>query len=362
VKWLFFGLVFLLLPSVVCAQVVVNEVYPNPQTGESEWVELYNSGSDLVELSSWQLWDEKSSASLIHQFEQDVFLEGQALLVIELQSVLNNSGDAVNLKNDQGQVVDSLAYSSAEKGISWAKNPSNFSEVFETEPTRGQANLTPSPSPTPTPNSQSFAPELSEIVACPSENSEWVELFNPHQTSINLTGFFLRDDKSQVWLFTDEQLASQDYLAIELTNVLNNSGDSVRLISPDNQLIDSFSYQDCLAEKSWIKENGTWQQTEIITKEAANIASVSNQSTSQPTASAAGEVRSAAPPAASNFIYPAGVLKPKLEHQLFDFPSRENLVFHDPPKLEKGALSVIMSSLLLLIPGWVYVKNKQQSF
>ena len=199
-------LAFLLFPTTVAAQVIVNEIYPNPETVEQEWVELWNGGSSEISLSGWELWDQQSSPSLLHQFNNTIAAD--EFFVITLQSVLNNSGDSVILKDSNGVEIDRLDYSSSTKGKSWSRNPDNLGEVVLTAPTQGTTNSIPTPSPTPVINN-SPPPALSEVMACPDSGNEWIELFNPHHQTVNLAGFALHDNKSQVALLENETLGSQ---------------------------------------------------------------------------------------------------------------------------------------------------------
>jgi len=361
--FIFIWFLVMLFPRVVSAAVVVNEVYPQPNTGEPEWVELLNDGDSAVDLDGWQLWDELSSANKIHQFS-DVSIEPSGFVVVELQNVLNNGGDGVVLKNELGEQIDQLTYSSSTKSLSWARNPDDFGEVFASEPTKNAANLAPTPN-----ANQTLSPSLTEIMACPADGTEWVELFNPHNEKINLTGLTLHDDKNQIWSFADQLLDPHQYLAVDLKNVLNNGGDSVSLFSADNQLIESFNYDECDASQSWAKRDNNWEQTNLITKNAANLfandpsinSALSGSSIEPaPESTVAGAVAQALE--TGQFLYPPSVLKPKLNYRQNPYPPANNIVFSDPPRLEKGALSVIMGSLLLLIPSWSYVKTKQQHF
>ena len=65
--------IFLLLPSVVFGQVVINEIYYDVcgkdscggNKGEesyNEWVEIYNAGEEAVNLKEWQIKDASSPA------------------------------------------------------------------------------------------------------------------------------------------------------------------------------------------------------------------------------------------------------------------------------------------------------------
>ena len=361
----------------VQAQVVINELYPNPNTNEDEWIELYNNNEQVTDLAGWELWDQLSTPSKTFSFTAETKLNSQEFLIIPLINKLNNGGDIVILKDANGQEINRLEYTDSTKGKSWARDPTNLTEIFLTEPTKGEAN------PEPTSSGAAYNginPELSEVMVCPADSDEWIELYNPHDQSINLVDFSLRDNKAVIYSFTDEIIDDQKWLTIDLHNVLNNGGDTVTLISPDNQIVESFSYTTCQDSASWVKGAGEWEQTEIITKNAANIFSLDpsptasatnnsiNNSTNDITNNSANNltITENSPAVLSaftdDFHYPLTVLKPKLTYDKSQFFAQDNVVFLQSPALEKGAFSVIMGSLLLLIPGLIYVKNRQQNF
>jgi hypothetical protein len=251
-----FALVFLLSSqtSVVQAQVIINELYPNPNTDESEWAELRNAGGSPVDLTGWQLWDELSSASLVHTLGSSTQLAAGELLVITLKSVLNNTGDGLVLKNTAGEVVDTFSYPSSTKGLSWARDSADPSVIFETLPSAGAINPAPTPSPTPAPTPTPTPTPPKDPSGAPT---------------------------------------------VHPTPLVNHPNQPVATPSLTTQIPDF-----------------------------------------------------------SPFLYPPGVLEPKLSVDGPHFSDAANLAFSERPDLERGALSVIMGSLLLLIPGFVYVKNR----
>lgn len=144
----FLALYSLIFPKLTLAKVVISEVYPNPNNEELEWVELFNQSDQDIYLKDWQLWDELSKPSLIKQFTDET-ITANHYLVIELKSVLNNSGDSVILYNDQQEIQNSLTYSDSEKGLSWSRNLVT-NELINTNPSPNEANLFPSPTVLPT--------------------------------------------------------------------------------------------------------------------------------------------------------------------------------------------------------------------
>jgi uncharacterized protein YdeI (BOF family) len=98
-------------PEVVAAdwsKVIINEVVPNPTTG-NEWVELYNNNSSSIDISGGTLCDGRSEVCTIATLSGTISENG--FLVIEISgSKLNNDGDLVILKDPSGNVVDTLDY------------------------------------------------------------------------------------------------------------------------------------------------------------------------------------------------------------------------------------------------------------
>lgn len=105
---------------------------PSPALGlpEAEFVEIYNRSEHPVDLAGWTLEDEITSgqaASLILLPGQYLILAapsnvakfsaaGQTLSVSPFPS-LNNSGDVIKLKNNQGKTIDSVRYE-----VSWYRD------------------------------------------------------------------------------------------------------------------------------------------------------------------------------------------------------------------------------------------------
>lgn len=138
----------LILTKPVSAQIVISEVYANPKSEELEWIELFNQSNQDINLENWQLWDQLSKPSLIHQFTTEK-ITANNYLIVELKNVLNNSGDSIIIYNDQQQIQDSLTYDRSEKGLSWSRNLLN-QEITITEPSPNKPNLFPTPTLLPT--------------------------------------------------------------------------------------------------------------------------------------------------------------------------------------------------------------------
>lgn len=263
-----FFILFLVAPLPTHAQVVINEVFPAPKPGSSEWIELYNAGETATQLDGWSLSDQLSSPTVIHTFS-DQTIYSQDFLVIELTSAkLNNSADGVTLKNPSNEIIDQMSYSSSKTGLSWSKNTTHEFEL--TSPTKSLANISPTPSPspistpqpsplpsltpspsplsTPTPTDTSYHQLISvtKFMACPSTGeSEWIQLYNADSESHTLSGWRIRDRNNQTRLINTTIAAQSSEVVSWSGSLLNNSGDEFDLENEQGVSLQHLAYNDC---------------------------------------------------------------------------------------------------------------------
>lgn len=119
-----FSLIFMIFN--VQAAILINEVMYNPPNflggGTNEWIELYNTGNETLNLTGWKIFD--ASNHVISGFIQPY---GFLILAKNLTAFyeyynfscnaskvgfsLNNNGEEIILKNDREEVIDNLTYS-----------------------------------------------------------------------------------------------------------------------------------------------------------------------------------------------------------------------------------------------------------
>jgi hypothetical protein len=139
--------VFFFFKGQILAQVVINEFLPNPSGSSSEldeWVELYNSGEEPVDLSGWKLDDIADGGSSPYQFSSETIAPKGFLVLTKGETgvALNNSGDSVRLLDKDGNAVDDCVYEAdIGEDKSLARVPDGGSVWFILEnPTRGGTN------------------------------------------------------------------------------------------------------------------------------------------------------------------------------------------------------------------------------
>ncbi|HPL93150.1 MAG TPA: lamin tail domain-containing protein [bacterium] len=96
-------------------KVLLNELYPAPQSGEFEYIELYNAEGFSVDLDSWYLTDLSGKKFVLKNI---VLLAGEYLsLPYSMTKIsLNNDEDQINLYNARGQWRQGVRYAKSVKG------------------------------------------------------------------------------------------------------------------------------------------------------------------------------------------------------------------------------------------------------
>jgi len=111
---------FSVMPFDLSDAVLINELYPKPNTGEDEFIELVNSSDRVVELGGWQMTD----GTRMFTFDNGATIDAQGFLAVyksETSIALNDTGDSVQLLQPDGSVADQAAYTTAQKGKSFSR-------------------------------------------------------------------------------------------------------------------------------------------------------------------------------------------------------------------------------------------------
>ena len=134
-----------------CGSVVINELMADPASDwsptdgdlvyhslDDEWLEIYNTGPDAVDISGWRLRDAISDSSWKYEFS-GTLEPGEMVVVYGNESYdwedahgylknglsLNNGGDTITLVRDDGTVADIVEYTGSEvrDDCSWGRMP-----------------------------------------------------------------------------------------------------------------------------------------------------------------------------------------------------------------------------------------------
>lgn len=119
-------------------QIILSEFMPNPKE-DNEWAEIYNSGSNTVDISGYKI-DDIEGASSPFTIPDGIVIYPLQYLYFSFSSKLNNSGDSIRFINNQGQVVEEFNYNQSTQAIAFAKDAQGVWKQTST-PTQGQPNI-----------------------------------------------------------------------------------------------------------------------------------------------------------------------------------------------------------------------------
>ncbi len=123
--------------------IVINEVVLSSDDGE--WVELWNRGVDMADLTGWTIDDGVNEGSKPHALSGVVLEPGELKVITgeDLVIKLNDDGDILRLVNSNGDLMDELKVPSMKKGYAYTKiiQEGEESWCISTSPTPGGTNL-----------------------------------------------------------------------------------------------------------------------------------------------------------------------------------------------------------------------------
>ncbi len=189
---------------------VLNEiVYDDAATGLADQIEIYNAGTETVDLAGWKVADEK----------RDSFGEAPAgtslapgeflVLVKDVDFPFGlGKGDEVVLFDPSGAEADSYAYENTAPLSVWARCADGTGEwAHATTATPGAA------------NDCTVAPVVGSIVIneVDSQPADWVEFYNPGTEALDISGYEIRDNSDDHrWQFlAGTQIGAGEFLVVD---------------------------------------------------------------------------------------------------------------------------------------------------
>ncbi len=238
--------------------IVINEFLPNPNTRYSvEWVELYNPLDVAVNVGGYVLDDITSGGSSPYIIPSGSVIPAHGFLLLN-ESVtgldLDDGGDTVNyIKFDGTTVIDSYTYSTADADISFGRvTDGNTTWISFIIPTPGSSNNVSGN------NADSVV--INEFLPTPNSTytEEWIELYNPLDVAVNLSGYVLDDNvssgSSPYVLPNDTIIPAHGFLLFNESQTgisLDDAGDIVNYLWPDGStVVDSYAYSTSSNDES----------------------------------------------------------------------------------------------------------------
>ncbi|MEV8144853.1 lamin tail domain-containing protein [Specibacter sp. NPDC078709] len=256
--------------AVATPAILVNEV-ESSNGNPGDWIELFNAGTTVVDLSAWVVRDNDDSASHAAVLPDGASIAPGGFYVVEENMLGYGLGkaDSARIYLPGGQVlVDSYSWTA------WGNDehaPTTFGRCADgtdnwavtTTSTKGA------------PNDCGLPIRINEIESDGGVSGDWVELTNIGATPVDISGFLIRDDseKAPFAVPAGTTLGAGAYIALDVDTAFGlGKADAVRLSDATDTQIDAHSYK-AHAATTWGRcPNGTGEfvQTREATKGAAN--------------------------------------------------------------------------------------------
>jgi hypothetical protein len=302
------------IPTFNPGDLVINEFLSDPSADETEWVEIYNNTTNIVKLDDWYI-EEGSGAKT--KLSGMIPAKG-FLAVSSISGNLNNAGDVVILREKGGRIIDSVAYGNWDDGninnnAPVAADPNSVSRIVDglnsnnnkidfaitSHPTKNAGNIIEAETKTVAESTKQTTQKtikqniiFSEIFPNPTgddADAEFIELYNPGSSDIDLTGWEIIDESGKKFTFASSSIrsiiAKNSFFTLyrkQSKIALDNDKDSLKLFDPGlAKAVDTVSYDKTFEGQSYnysrtinnynesAKEDWVW--SEINTPSRFNI-------------------------------------------------------------------------------------------
>lgn len=238
---------FLLFPIAVSADaghIVISEIQTYGVTSKDDFVRLYNSTANPVDISGWKLKKKTASGSeynLVSSFEEGTIVPADSDFLITHKTDYQGAEPAdatfsgatysiadtniILLYNNEGVLVDSKTADGAQE----TNSPETPSEPEISDDQRAPIN--------------SGDIVINEVVPNPQEGKEWIEFYNTTDTIINVEGWKVKDGSNEIYTLVGA-IYPHSFITIEINNRLNNGGDVIYLSDAARYSISQLAYGD----------------------------------------------------------------------------------------------------------------------
>lgn len=282
-----------------------------------EWIELYNKTATAVNLNDWTLKAADGTPEI--KLAGTVPAKGFYLLErtddntvpnISADQIyigpLENKGENLELYDNFGNLIDSVNC-----GSGWFAGDNETKQTMERMEI---ANWHNSQSPGGTPKAKnSITPEslpdelieeepqslpqdeqkpqiyptgvvINEVLPSPEGSdaeNEWIEIFNQNIFEVNLSDWKIVDVVGSIKTYTfskETKISPKGFLVFfrPLTKItLNNSGDGLKLLQPNEEILDSLNYNKAPQNQSFNRTESGWVWSNTLTPGSANIIPIS---------------------------------------------------------------------------------------
>lgn len=232
---------------------IINEVMSNPAGLDTlfEWIEIKNTSTQVINLNTWAL-NSKILPDQVIQPKEIIILARDVQSIINRYQIinkivkftvsLNNAGAQLELKGEE--VTNLFTYPMAKEEISFELLSGDCNIIKEHPKSNSIGKENTSCVVTISLSLINYNEKVNITKICPfiKNGKEYLEIKNLTNTIINLNGWKLADLKSSE-VFSNLSIQSQQTVVIYPKKVtLNNDGDKITLMHPNNGFISTMAY------------------------------------------------------------------------------------------------------------------------
>jgi len=127
-------------PTITTSEnIFLSEIMVNPETGDKEWIEIYNNNDFNVSLDNWYIDDQENSGSSPKPLTLTIKSHGYGVFEIS-SAIFNNDTDTVRLLDNNKKELDSFEYSDSEKNLSYGRTGFETSDFCLQQSSKGTQN------------------------------------------------------------------------------------------------------------------------------------------------------------------------------------------------------------------------------
>lgn len=294
------GALFLCLLPLVQADtaLVFNEIMYHPQTNEAalEWVEFYNQMAVDLDVSGWTIQN-----GISYKFPEGSIVHGGGYIVVAISPTdlmaatgltnvlgpfaqrLSNSGETLELRNNDGRLIDSLSYGvdgdwpvgPDGSGVSLAKlDPNSSSGPAENWTMSAHVGGTPGQTNFPTVSPSIDAGLVFNEISASTNSVFWLELFNASTNDIPLENYnlALQGSTNATYVFPAQTIAPGAFLALDESQLGFRPASTDKLLlypPPQDRLLDAVVVKTRLRGR-FPDGTGPWCHPDHATPAATN--------------------------------------------------------------------------------------------
>jgi hypothetical protein len=257
----------------------LNEVYSRGTTDAPDWVEIYNTSANPVDVSGFKIYDSGGHAGTKAKKElpANTVIPANGFYVVVTDNAgdasafgLSSGGEIVWLEDATGAMVDTVAFPAMTATQSYQRIQDGGIWKLSSPLTRGATNV---------------AVKMNEIYSRGiTADPDWIELYNNTADTVNISHYKIYDSggqagtKAKKLVPAGTKLVPKGYLVIvvddgtESAFGLSSGGEKVWLEDSTGVVVDSVAFAAMQTTESYsrVPDGGLWQLSSVITRGSTN--------------------------------------------------------------------------------------------